>query len=176
MPGILCSAYEPADATIEPKWRRGLEWVKDHPEHVREQYGEPGFELACFYQPEVCQGPRILASEHQVLAYNGNIYEDHWAHIDESRVLAQALLDTFVERGPDGLKHLNGRYDSVVWDRRARILHQVGDRFGANRHYILKRPGALHLACEVKALAPLLKRAEADPAGLASMLAVGSEE
>ena len=28
MPGILCSAYDPTDLTIEPKWRRGLELIQ----------------------------------------------------------------------------------------------------------------------------------------------------
>jgi asparagine synthetase B (glutamine-hydrolysing) len=60
-----------------------------------------------------------------------------------------------------------------VWDRRARVLHWVGDRFGANRHYFHHRPGALHIACEVKALAPWLDAIQVDPAGLASMLTFG---
>ena len=173
MPGILCSVFNPTDPSVSPKWHHGLELLRHHPEHVLEQYTEPGFHIACVYHLEVCQAPRILMGEHHVLAYYGNIYEDHWAHINESRALTQALLDTFVEHGPDGLKHLNGRYDIVVWDRRTRTLHHVGDRFGANRHYILKRPGALHIACEVKALAPHLDRIEVDPAGLASMLSFG---
>ena len=173
MPGILCSVFNPIDPSVSPKWHHGLELLRHHPEHVLEQYTEPGFHIACVYHLEVCQAPRILKGEHHVLAYYGNIYEDHWAHINESRSLTQALLDTFVEHGPDGLKHLNGRYDIVVWDRRTRTLHHVGDRFGANRHYILKRPGALHIACEVKALAPHLDRIEVDPAGLSSMLTFG---
>lgn len=173
MPGILCSVFNPTDSSVISKWHHGLELLRHHPEHVLEQYTESGFHIACVYHLEVCQAPRILKGEHHVLAYYGNIYEDHWAHINESRALTQALLDTFVEHGPDGLKHLNGRYDIVVWDRRTRTLHHVGDRFGANRHYILKRPGALHIACEVKALAPHLDRIEVNPAGLASMLSFG---
>ncbi|MDP2028662.1 MAG: asparagine synthase-related protein [Thiobacillus sp.] len=173
MPGILCSAFNPNAPGVSPKWCQGLELLRHHPEHVVEQYSEPGFHLACVYHPEVCQGPRILIGEHHVLAYYGNIYEDHWAHLDETQGLTQVLLNAFAEHGPDGLKHLNGRYDIVVWDRRARVLHHVGDRFGANRHYLLKPPGALHLACEVKALAPFLDRLAIDPAGLASMLNFG---
>jgi len=173
VPGILCSAFNPNDPSVSPKWRHGLELLRHHPQHVVEQHSEPGFHLACVYHPEVCQAPRILIGEHHVLACYGNLYEDHWAHLDDSRGLTEVLLDTFVERGPDGLKHLNGRYDIVVWDRRARVLHHVGDRFGANRHYLLKQAGALHLACEVKALAPFLDRLEVDPAGLASMLNFG---
>lgn len=173
MPGILCSVFSPNNPGLSQKWQHGLELLRHHPEHILEQHTEPGLHIACVYHPEVCQGPRILTGEHHVLAYYGNLYEDRWAHIDDSRAFNEALLNTFVERGPDGLKHLNGRYDIVVWDRRTRILHHVGDRFGANRHYLLKRPGALHLACEVKALAPHLDRIEADPAGLASMLSFG---
>lgn len=173
MPGILCSIYDPNDPSVSPKWRHGLEMLRHHPKHIVEQHSEPGFHLACVYHPEVCQAPRILIDEHHVLACYGNIHEDHWAHLDATQGLNQALLDTFVEHGPDGLKHLNGRYDIVVWDRRARVLHHVGDRFGANRHYLLKQAGALHLACEVKALAPFLDQLTVDPAGLASMLNFG---
>jgi len=173
VPGILCSVFDPIDPSAEAKWHHGLDMLRHHPAHVLEQHSEPGFHIACIYHPEVCQAPRILVGEHHVLAYYGNIYEDHWAHIDEGRALAQALLDTFIEQGPRGLMHLNGRYDIAIWDRRARALHHVGDRFGANRHYLLKRPGALHIACEVKALAPHLDRIEVDPAGLASMLSFG---
>lgn len=153
------------------QWQHALELLRHHPEHAIERHTEPGFHIACVYHPEVCQGPRILRSEHHVIAYYGNIYEDHWAQ--EGAALVQRLLDTFLERGPDGLKHLNGRYDIAVWDRRTRMLHHVGDRFGANRHYLLKRPGAIHLACETKALTPFLDRVEVDPAGLASMLSFG---
>jgi hypothetical protein len=173
MPGILCSAYDPTDASVEPKWRRGLDLVKYHPEHVLEHYSEPGFQLACVYHPEVCQGPRLLVTEHYVLAYYGNVYEGNWAQLQESEMHCRALLDAFLARGIDALKHLNGRYDIVIWDRHSRVVHLVGDRFGANRHYYLRRPGALHVACEGKALAVFLDNIEIDPAGLASMLSFG---
>lgn len=173
MPGILCSAYDPTDASVEPKWRRGLDLLKFHPEHVLEHYSEPGFQLACVYHPEVCQGPRLLVTEHYVLAYYGNTYEDNWAQPQESGMHCRALLDAFLARGIDALEHLNGRYDIVIWDRHSRVFHLVSDRFGANRQYYLRRPGALHVACEVKALAVFLDSIEIDPAGLASMLSFG---
>jgi asparagine synthetase B (glutamine-hydrolysing) len=173
MPGILCSIYDPTDSTIETKWQLGLRLVQHHPEHVLEQYSEPGFQLACLYHPEVCQAPRILVTERHILACYGNIYEDDLASVSDGEPLCRALLDRFLKRGADALQHLNGRYDIAVWDRRDRVLHFVSDRFGANRHYLLQRPGALHVACEVKALAVFLDRIEIDPAGLASMLSFG---
>ncbi len=173
MPGILCSVYDPADATVEPKWRRGLELVRHQPADVLEQYNEPGFHLACIYHPEVCQGQRILVTEHFVLACYGNIYEDRWAHLTDGEALCRALLDRFHELGMSALKNMNGRYDIVIWGRHDRGLHMISDRFGANRHYRLHRPGALHIACEVKALAASLERIEVEPAGLASMLTFG---
>ncbi len=173
MPGILCSVHDPEDAAIEPKWRHGLELVRHHPGHVVEQYSEPGFHLACLYHPEVCQGPRILITENFVLACYGNTYEDEWAQAAEGEGLCRLLLDAFLTQGVDALKHLNGRYDIVVWDRLARVLRMASDRFGANRHYCLQRPGALHIACETKALAVFLERLDIDPAGLASMLTFG---
>lgn len=173
MPGIVCSAHDPSDATAHANWRRGLALVAQQPQHVLEQYNEPGFQLACIYHPEVCQGPRIRVTENFVLAYYGNLHEDDWAQVADGEALCQVLLDAFLAHGIDALKHLNGRYDIVIWDRHARVLQLVSDRFGAHRHYYLRRPGALHLACEVKALAAFLTRAEIDPAGLASMLSFG---
>lgn len=173
MPGILCSAYNPTDSTIEPKWRRSLELVQHHPEHILEQYSEPGFQLACLYHPEVCQGPHISVTERFVLACYGRIYEDDWASVADGEPLCRVLLDHFMKHGVDALKHRNGRYDIAVWDRRARVLHFVSDRFGANRHYYFQRPGALHVGCEVKALAVELDRIEVDPVALASMLTFG---
>ena len=173
MPGILCSAYDPADASVEPKWRRGLELARCQAEHVLVQYNEPGFQLACIYHPKVCPGQRILITEHFVLTCYGNIYEDRWAHLTDGEALCRALLDRFHELGLSALKNLNGRYDIAIWDRHNRVLHMVSDRFGANRHYQLHAPGALHIACEVKALAVHTDRTEIDPAGLASMLSFG---
>lgn len=173
MPGIVCSAYDPSDTTVKPKWQRGLALVEYRPEHVLEQYNEPGFQLACIYHPEVCQGPRIRITENFVLAYYGNIYEDDWAQVADGGALCQMLLDAFLARGIDALKHLNGSYDIAIWDRHARRLQLVSDRFGSNRHYTLRRPGALHLACEIKALAGFLDHIEIDPTGLAGMLSFG---
>lgn len=173
MPGIVCSVYDPADLAIDPKWQLGLEWLRHDPAYVLERYTEPGFQLACLYHPEVCQAPRILVTERHVLACYGNIYEDGLASMEGGETLCHTLLSRFLKRGADALQHLNGRYDIAVWDRRDRILHFVSDRFGANRHYLLQRPGALHLACEVKVLALFLDRVEIDPAGLASMLSFG---
>ncbi len=173
MPGILCSVYDPIDLSIGSKWQMGLQLVQHHPAHVLEQYSEPGFQLAFISHPEVCQAPRILVTEHHVLACYGNIYEDDLEPVRGGEILCRALLERFLKHGADGLQHLNGRYDIAVWDRHERVLHFVSDRFGANRHYTLQRPGALHLACEVKALAVFLEHVEIDPAGLASMLSFG---
>ena len=173
MPGILCSVHHPDDAAIEPKWRRGLELATHHPEHVLEQYGEPGFHLACLYHPDVCAGPRMLVTEDHVLAWYGNVYEDAWAGATTGEGLCRVLLDAYRTQGVEALEHLNGRYDIAVWDRRLRELHFVSDRFGANRHYYLRKPGSLQITCEVKALAPMLGSIDVDPAGLASMLTFG---
>lgn len=170
MPGIICSVYEPTDASAELKWQRGLELTSHLPEHVLEQYNEPGFQLACIYHPEVCQGQRILVTERSVIACYGNIHEDQRVAGDS---LCSVLLDRFHALGVDALKNLNGRYDIAIWDRQNRVLHMVSDRFGANRHYHVHNPAALHIACEVKTLAVALDRIEIDPAGLASMLTFG---
>ncbi|HSD82656.1 MAG TPA: asparagine synthase-related protein, partial [Anaerolineae bacterium] len=173
MPGILCCVYDPNDTTVEPKWRRGLELVQHHPEHVLEQFNEPGIELACIYHPEVCQGPRILVTVQYVLACYGNVYEDDLISVSDGESFCRNLLDRILKNGVSAIQHLNGRYDIAVWDRCNRVLNFVSDRFGANRHYLLKRPAALHIACEIKALAPFQDRIEVDPAGLASMLSFG---
>jgi asparagine synthetase B (glutamine-hydrolysing) len=156
---------------MEPKWQCSLEWVSQ-PAHLVEQYSEPGFQLACIYHPDVCQGPRLLVTEHHVLALYGNLYDED-LHAAYGEALCRALLDRFVQGGANRLRHLNGRYDIAIWDRHDKVLSFISDRFGANRHYALQRPGALHLACEVKAVAGFMDQIEIDPAGLASLLSFG---
>lgn len=173
MPGIICRVCAPADTRGDSHWRRGLALASQHPEHVQEQYGEPGFQLACIYHPDVCQGPRILVTDSHVLAYYGNVHEDAWALWADDSELCRVLLDRFHARGLDALKNLNGRYDIVIWNRRDRVLQMVSDRFGANRHYWLHQPGTLHLACEVKVLAVALDDVQVEATALASMLTFG---
>ena len=172
MPGLICSIHDPADASIRLKWEHGLKLVVDDTDQVVEQHHEPGIALACVYHPDLCKGPRMLVTEAHVLALYGNLCDEDFRAADGA-ALCRMLLDRFIRGGPAALQHLNGRYDIGIWDRAKRQFHLVGDRFGANRHYVLQRPGALHLACEVKALAPFLDRVEVDPAGLASMLSFG---
>lgn len=173
MPGILCSVYDLNDHTIGPKWRRSLKLVQYHPKHILEQYSELGFQLACLYHPEVCQGPRILVSEQFVLAYYGNICEDESTSLPNGETLCRFLLNRFLKHGIDALQNLNGRYNIAIWNRHERILYFISDRFGANRHYYLQKPSSLHIACEVKSLVVELDQIKIDPAGLASMLMFG---
>lgn len=115
-------------------------------------------------------GPRLWVTDHHVIACYGTLYEDT---LPANEGLCAALLAAYVKHGPDALKHLNGRYNIAVWDRRARVLQFFGDRFGAYRHYGFQDSDALHLSCEVKTLALFQHSVEIDPAGLASMLSFG---
>lgn len=172
MPGIQCSVFDPAGPSAESRWRRGMDMLRHHPEHIQEQYSEPGFRIACVYHPEVCKKPRLLVTPHHVLAAYGTLHDDDLRGAD-GEALCQALLERFLQGGAARLQHLNGRYDIAVWNRRSRVLQWVSDRFGANRHYSLRQHRALHFACEVKSLAPWLDRIEVEPAGLVSMLSFG---
>lgn len=114
--------------------------------------------------------PRLHVTEHHVVACYGTLHDDTFSDGD---TLCHALLEAYLVCGPDALKHLNGRYNIAIWDRRTRILRFFGDRFGACRHYALQMPNSLHLSCEVKSLALFQDTVEIDPAGLASMLSFG---
>lgn len=172
MPGIHYSLFDPATPDAEACWRFGVESVKHRADYTVDAYSEPGFRLACIYPPGVCRGPRLLVTQDHVLAVYGNLFDEYLCSLD-GETLCRKLLALFCEHGCVGLHHLNGRYDVVVWERRTRVLHHISDRFGANRHYFHRRHSELHVACEVKALAPWLEQVEIDPAGLASMLAIG---
>lgn len=115
-------------------------------------------------------GPRLWVTDHHVIACYGSLYE---VALPEDEGLCAALLDAYLTRGPDALKHLNGRYNIAIWDRRARVLQFFGDRLGSYRHYGFQNNDALHLSCEVKTLALFQHSVEIDPAGLASMLSFG---
>lgn len=173
MPGIFCSIHAPDDRAVMRQWKAGLKLRADHPEHVLEEFEEPGIHLACVYHPAVCKGRRLLVTEHFVLAFYGNVYQDEWSGTSTDQTLCEMLLDMFQTHGIDALQHLNGRYDIAVWDRRKHVLRMASDRFAANRHYYLHQSGRLHITGEVKALAAVSGSIDIDPAALASMLTFG---
>lgn len=173
MPGIHVSIFDPRDPTPGRDFEVGLNLVVEHTDLMVERHSEPGLRVCCIYHTEVCTGPRLVVTRDHVLAYYGNVYRTEATDGTDTIRHANDLLQDFVAGGIDALQHLNGRYDIALFDRRSRVFHFVSDRFGAHRHYMRHAPGALHLACEVKALAPHLKTITLDPAGLASMLTFG---
>lgn len=175
MPGLLWSTFGPAEATVEARWRIGLALATPTSDFHVDEYAEPGFLLAVVYRKTIFTATRIWAEGDYVIACYGEIHEQDWPVREAGEALCKRLLARFVAEGEAGLQHLNGRYDVVVWHRESRRLTHVSDRFGAHRHYWCQRPGLVAVACEVKALAPLLDDIRVSAAGLIGPLQLGHQ-
>lgn len=99
------------------------------------------------------------------LAFNGELY-NHWrvrpelerlGHAFTSGCDTETLLAAWSEWGPDCLDRFEGMWGFVLWDREARTLHLVRDRFGIKPLYWTKIPEGIAFGSEI---APTLTLAE----------------
>jgi len=86
----------------------------------------------------------------------------------------ETILHLYEEHGDDLVQHLNGMYAFALWDSRRRRLLLGRDRLGIKPIYLCIDGKRLLFASEAKALlaVPGIK-AELDPSGLSSYLALG---
>lgn len=82
----------------------------------------------------------------------------------------EVLLRMFVVHGPKMLDRLNGIFAFAIWDDQERRLFLARDRLGVKPLYYLKTAETFAFASELKALLPLLGRAELEPTALADYL------
>jgi len=79
----------------------------------------------------------------------------------------EVIVHAWEEWGEECFSRFNGQWAVALWDRRAQRLVLSRDRFGVRPLFIIRRPGSLLFASEVKAIFadPSVERAF-DPAGL----------
>ena len=79
----------------------------------------------------------------------------------------EVIVHAWEQWGEECFSRFNGQWAVALWDRRAQRLVLSRDRFGVRPLFIIRRPGSLLFASEVKAIFadPSVERAF-DPAGL----------
>src|SRR6266404_2512628 len=112
------------------------------------------------------------------ITYNGELYNFRELRRElelqgerfETACDTEVLLRMFVLHGPDMLVRLNGIFAFAVWDDLDKRLFLARDRLGVKPLYYAKGPDWFGFASELKALLPLLGRAELEPTALADFL------
>jgi asparagine synthase (glutamine-hydrolysing) len=117
-----------------------------------------------------------------LVVFNGEIYNfealreelQALGHVFRNRCDTEAIVHAWESWGPDCLTRFAGMFAFALWDRRQRTLFLARDRLGKKPLYLAERPGALHFASEMGALAgvPGIDRT-IDPRALEAYLAWG---
>ena len=108
------------------------------------------------------EGAQPLANEDARfhLAANGEFYDFRTAraslerrgHRFRTRSDSEIALHLYEDLGPSCLDRLRGQFAFVVWDEQRGALFAARDRFGLKPLFYCRRPDALYLASEAKAL------------------------
>lgn len=108
------------------------------------------------------EGAQPLANESGRfhLAVNGEFYDFRAArtalegrgHRFRTRSDSEVALHLYEDLGPSCLDRLRGQFAFVVWDEESQALFAARDRFGLKPLFYCRRPDALYLASEAKAL------------------------
>ena len=101
---------------------------------------------------------RVIENDSYILGFTGQVYDqevllekisgDSKKAID----LPNLLLNLYKRYGPEGLAGLNGLYVAVIWDKKARRLHIVNDRYGFRKLYYWNAGNKFVFASEYKAI------------------------
>ncbi|MFL5871243.1 MAG: asparagine synthase (glutamine-hydrolyzing) [Solirubrobacterales bacterium] len=123
--------------------------------------------------------PMLHPSGDWALTYNGEVFN----HLDLRRELAEArfrggsdtetVLEAIHAWGERALPRLNGLFAFAAFDRSARRLLLVRDRFGVKPLYLARRPEGLWFASEIAALVAAGIRARPRPDVVAHCLDYG---
>jgi asparagine synthase (glutamine-hydrolysing) len=95
------------------------------------------------------QAPALTVDRRYVLFLDGEIYE---APGTMGQSGAEALLTGWQRDGEKFLARVHGLFNAVIWDREARELTVITDRFGMRPIYVASLPTAFVAASEIKAL------------------------
>ena len=94
-----------------------------------------------------------------VISFNGELYN----HIELRQELQQrgvrfltrsdteVVIRAYMMWGTDAFARFNGQFALIIWDRKARRLVVVRDRYGIRPLYVMRRKGAWYFASEMKA-------------------------
>jgi asparagine synthase (glutamine-hydrolysing) len=149
---------------------------------VRLFTGEPpaglGHRRLAIIDPSPAGAQPMSFAERWSITYNGELYNFRELRVElEARgerfatsCDTEVLLRMFALDGPAMLERLNGIFAFAVWDDREKRLFLCRDRLGVKPLYYTRRDRLFAFASELKALLPLVQRAELDPTALADYL------
>lgn len=127
--------------------------------------------------------PMISADQRFVIVFNGEIYnyrELRKQLIEKNRIFktksdTEVLIQSYAQWGTKMFSHLRGMYAFALWDNFERRLLLARDPYGIKPLYFSDDGNTLRFASQVKAiLAGGRVSTEADPAGVAGFLMMGS--
>lgn len=103
---------------------------------------------------------RRIGDKAFVIVYNGELYNTVELRRElvargykfQSYSDTETLLVSYLEWGPDCVKHLNGIFAFGIWDEMRQCLFLARDRLGVKPLFYAERDGVLLFASEIKAL------------------------
>jgi asparagine synthase (glutamine-hydrolysing) len=115
--------------------------------------------------------PMSYADGRYWITFNGEIYNflevrtelEGLGHAFRSESDTEVILAAYAQWGADCLMRFNGMWALAIWDTHERSLFLARDRFGKKPLFYAELPGGgFAFASEMKALLPLLPKAEPD--------------
>ena len=112
--------------------------------------------------------PMISTNKQIVLSYNGEVYNfrelrielERLGHHFHSQTDSEVVLNAWVEWGENCVHRFNGMFAFSVWDKKAKTLYLVRDRYGIKPLYYAQWGETFLFASEQKAILqhPIAKR------------------
>ncbi|RNC67217.1 MAG: hypothetical protein ED859_15805 [Desulfuromonadales bacterium] len=101
---------------------------------------------------------KVIENDHFIFAFSGKVYEIEKlakkVSMDavEGTDLLSILLEICERTGPEGLAGMNGIYLAAVWEKKAKTLHIVNDRYGFKKLYYWHEGNKFVFSSEYKAI------------------------
>ena len=100
---------------------------------------------------------KVIEDDSYILGVTGQIYDqevlvEKISNNGKPIDLPNLLLAIYKRYGPEGLCGLNGLYVVVIWDKKAKKLHIVNDRYGFRKLYYWNAGNKFVFASEYKAI------------------------
>jgi asparagine synthase (glutamine-hydrolysing) len=104
--------------------------------------------------------PMISTDHRYVLSYNGEIYNFQGLRLEleaagywfRSKTDTEVVLNAYAHWGADAVRHFNGMFAFVIWDRKEKSLFLARDRYGIKPLYYALQGNCFSFGSEQKAM------------------------